>query len=87
MALVSCGRSLEDYVCDNGGGRDADIGYTKMEQRYNTLQVGLTQSLFSWQRVGLMAVVAASEMSGSNNICEEIFLLAYEKIVTSNQIF
>ena len=42
-ALVSGGRALEDYVMDNGAEGVADIGYTKMEQRYNTLQVGLVQ--------------------------------------------
>ena len=42
-ALVSGGRALEDYVMENGAEEVADIGYTKMEQRYNTLQVGLVQ--------------------------------------------
>ena len=40
-ALVSCGRALEDYVQENGAVGVADIGYTKVEQRYDTLQVGL----------------------------------------------
>ncbi|CAI8055157.1 Microtubule-actin cross-linking factor 1, isoforms 1/2/3/5 [Geodia barretti] len=37
-ALVSGGRALEDYVMENRAEGVADIGYTKMEQRYNTLQ-------------------------------------------------
>ena len=36
-ALVSCGRALQDYVQENGAVGVADIGYTKVEQRYDTL--------------------------------------------------
>ena len=39
VAVVTSGKALEDYVRERRAVGVADIGYTKMEQRYNTLQV------------------------------------------------